>query len=146
MTKRKLHGAKLKRRYLIEKALHEKKQKLLTEFGKRLPKVQGLSAYSFVKSKRRDVLSYKTSPLAKLSEIVDKAKDNLQKAKSQEEVFDALVNMDALFKDFRYEYYPSMTLDERLDFEKIIHDAVKKLEQYARLKLKTVGGNRILSS
>ena len=122
-----------------------KKGKKLLTGGKRIPKVHGLPAYSFLKTKHRDVLSYRTSPLMKISEIVNRTRENLQKAISQEEVFDALVNMDSSFKNFRNEYYPSMTLDERLNYEEIINDAVKKLEQYARFKLKRIGGNRILS-
>ena len=102
---------------------------------------------SFGKAKKtKSPLAHKTSPLKYLRKIQDMTLKFLKEAESQIEVFDALCNMDAEIKYFRETYYPSMTDTQRLKYEYMIRDMVRKLEAYAKRKLRMLRyiGDKIL--
>jgi hypothetical protein len=84
------------------------------------------------------------SLMLKLSKIVQETRENIMSAQSESEILDALCHMDAMFKDFRDKHYGQMTSLQRYEYEELIRDAVAKMEELAKRKLRMIPGREVL--
>jgi len=127
--KRKIYPKHLKREYEVEKEIRKKKQRLITEFGKRTDRVSPLDGFSKAK-KTLSVLAMKKDMYKEFRTIVNKAKENLKKAETINQMLNVLDELRSDFQNFRFDFYPFLDNERRRFVESSIKEITRELESY----------------